>query len=270
MQSGEFPMSSAKPFDKYAAYALSVQSPKEDARFLRRIYRDVNSSEPALMREDFCGAFALCCEWVKLDQGKRAIGLDIDPEALLYGSDHYLPLLTDSAKSRLKTLQNDVLRNGAPKADIICALNFSYFTFQNRTTLVSYFKACRRSLLRDGLFVVDVFGGPCCQQPSVETKRVDGLTYFWEQESFDPINNRAQFHIHFKPKQGRKRKRVFSYDWRMWSIPELRDAMISAGFKDVIVYWEGTARNGTGSGKYHQKLRGESSQVWLAYVVGLT
>ena len=124
MQSGEFPMSSAKPFDKYAAYALSVQSPKEDARFLRRIYRDVNSSEPALMREDFCGAFALCCEWVKLDQGKRAIGLDIDPEALFYGSDHYLPLLTDSAKSRLKTLQNDVLRSAAPKADIICALNF--------------------------------------------------------------------------------------------------------------------------------------------------
>jgi SAM-dependent methyltransferase len=262
-------MPSAKSFDKYEAYALSVQSPKEDARFLRQVYRDLNKQEPVIMREDFCGAFALCCEWVKLDLTKRAIGLDIDPEALAYGSDNYFPLLTESAKNRLKTFKRDVLLPSVTKADLICALNFSYFIFQSRSTMLNYFKASRRSLNPRGVFIVDAFGGPVCEQPSIETKRIGGLTYFWEQESFDPINNRAQFHIHFKPKQGRKRTRVFSYDWRMWSIPELRDLMREAGFKDVIVYWEGTTRNGSGNGKYSRKSRGESCLVWLAYVIGV-
>lgn len=262
-------MPKAKPFDKYQAYADSVQSPKEDARFLRRIYRDISKKEPVVMREDFCGAFALCCEWVKLDVNKRAIGLDINPEALAYGNDNYLPLLSDSAKSRLKTFKRNVLLRSTTKVDLICALNFSYFIFQTRSTLLSYFSSSRRTLKTHGLFVIDVFGGPDCEQASIETKRIDGLRYFWEQENFDPISNRAHFHIHFKPKQGRKRTRVFSYDWRMWSIPELKDIMIEAGFKDVIVYWEGTTRSGVGSGRYHQKTRGESCLVWVAYVVGV-
>ena len=259
----------AKSFDKYAAYASSVQSPREDARFLRKVYRDLNHCEPADMREDFCGAFALCCEWVKLDDHKHAIGLDIDPEALHYGRSHYQPLLSASAESRLKTFERDVLRPSAPRADIICALNFSYFTFKDRSQLLRYFDNCHSSLNSKGLFIVDVFGGPRCEYPSVETKRTAGLTYFWEQESYDPINNHAQFYIHFKPKNGRKRSRVFGYNWRMWSIAEIRDIMLEVGFKDVVVYWEGTARNGTGSGKYYQKNRGEPCEVWLAYVVGL-
>jgi hypothetical protein len=56
----------------------------------------------------------------------------------------------------------------------------------------------------------------------------------------------------------------------MWSIPEVRDVMLDAGFDDVAVYWEGTGRNGRGSGKFHRRERGESCSIWVAYVVGVS
>ena len=255
-------------FDKYAAYAQSVQSPREDARFMRLIYRNLNKQEPAIMREDFCGTFALCCEWVKLDAAKRAIGLDIDPEPISYGTAHYLSDLTKEQQSRVTILERDVLVRFSKRSDIICALNFSYFAFHSRETLLKYFKASRQSLNPGGLFVVDAFGGPQHGEPSLDMKRLPGLTYFFEQEHFDPINNRTRFSLHFKPKGSRTRKRAFTYDWRMWSIPEIRDVMLDAGFKEVEVYWEGTARDGRGSGRFHRKSRGESCAVWVAYVVG--
>ena len=258
----------SKSFEKYAAYAKSVQSPREDARFLRLVYRNLNNSEPTILREDFCGTYALCCEWATLDDQKCAVGLDIDPEPLAYGTENYLSQLNDWQQARVTTYERDVLVRSTIKTDMICAFNFSYFCFHSRETLLKYFKACRQSLRPNGIFMVDTFGGPQCGEPSMDTKRLPGLTYYFEQERFDPINNSTRFSIHFKPKGGRIRKRAFTYDWRMWSIPELRDTMLDAGFKDVEVYWEGTARDGRGSGRFTRKTRGESCQVWVAYVAG--
>jgi SAM-dependent methyltransferase len=260
----------SRPFDKYAAYAQAVQSPDNDARFLRLLYRNLNKAEPTTLREDFCGTFALCCEWLKLDGEKRAIGLDLDPEPLAYGAQTYLTELKEEQQRRVTTIQANVLKRGNAKADIVCAFNFSYFAFHERKTLVDYFTQCRASLRKNGIFVVDTFGGPQHGEPSLDKKRLPGLTYYFEQEEFDPINNRTRFSLHFKPKGSRTRKRAFTYEWRMWSIPEIRDVMLDAGFKDVEVYWEGTARDGRGSGRFTRKERGEPCQVWVAYVVGRT
>lgn len=255
-------------FDKYAAYGAAVQIPKNEAKFLRLLYRDANGRDPVSLREDFCGTFAICCEWAKLGTSMKAIGLDIDAEPLAYGKQHYLPKLSAAQQKRVQTIERDVLARNLIRADVVCALNFSYFAFHARSTLVQYFRSCRRSLHKDGLFVVDTFGGPQHGEPSVDTKRLSGMTYYFEQEHFDPINNRTRFSIHFKPKRSLRRKRAFTYEWRMWSIPEIRDAMIDAGFSSVDVYWEGTARNGRGSGRFTRRNRGESCQVWVAYIVG--
>lgn len=257
-------------FDKYAAYAASVQSAHYDARFLRRLYRELVRREPTVLREDFCSTFELCCEWVKLDGTKEAIGLDIDPEPLEYGRIHYLAQLSVSAQARVRVSERDVLSAGAPRADIVCALNFSYFAFHERRTLLTYFKQCRRTLKPHGLLAVDIFGGPHYSEPSVDTKKLPDLEYTFEQEFFEPVSNRTRFHIHFKPRGKRPQKRAFSYDWRMWSIPEIRDVMYEAGFKDVVVYWEGTGRNGRGSGKFHRREAGEACSIWVAYVVGVS
>lgn len=256
-------------FDKYKAYSESVQSSFEDARFLRRIYREINQAEPVTMREDFCGAFALCCEWVKLSDKTRAIGLDIDPEPIAYGRKNHLPQLDSARGKRVSIFRRDVLKPGASKADLICALNFSYFIFHRRETLLQYFIAARKTLSKNGLLVVDNFGGPNCCFTNTESRRMPGFTYKFEQKYFDPINNHAKFSIHFKPKGRRLVKDAFTYDWRMWSIPELKDLMLEAGFRDVAVYWEGTARDGSGSGVFHKRSRGEECQVWIAYIVGI-
>lgn len=255
-------------FDKYAAYGAAVQIPQNEAKFLYSLYKNANGTEPKTLREDFCGTFAICCEWAKLGAGTQAIGLDIDPEPLAYGKRHYLAKLKPAHQKRVQALERDVLGRNLIRADVVCALNFSYFAFHARGTLVDYFRSCRRSLNRNGLFVVDTFGGPQHGEPSVDTKRLPGMTYYFEQEHFDPINNRTRFSIHFKPKAARRRKRAFTYDWRMWSIPEIRDAMLDAGFSSVDVYWEGTARNGRGSGRFSKRDKGEPCQVWVAYVVG--
>ena len=67
-----------------------------------------------------------------------------------------------------------------------------------------------------------------------ETEHPDeGFSYFWDQDSFDPVSNHAKFYIHFKRRGEARQDRVFSYDWRMWSIPEIRDIMEDVGFREV-------------------------------------
>ena len=56
--------------------------------------------------------------------------------------------------------------------------------------------------------------------------------------------------IHFKFPDGSKIKRAFSYTWRLWTAPELRDMLLDAGFRNVTVYWEGEDDNGEGNGEF--------------------
>lgn len=265
-------MSSSRPkkFDKYAVYTTAVQSPEYDVKFLRSSYRELVGKDPRVLREDFCGAHALARAWIRLGADMRASGIDIDPEPLEYGAKRCEQELTPAQRGRLDIREGDVLTSRLARAEVVCAFNFSYFCFHTRETLVRYFTRVRKSLAPQGIFVVDAFGGPECEEPSMDTRRLAGLKYYFEQEYFDPITNRTRYHIHFQLRGERMRKRVFSYDWRMWSIPEIRDAMLDAGFKDAVVYWEGTRRDGRGSGRYYRREKGESCRVWTAYIVGLT
>lgn len=256
-----------KLFDKYAFYKKAVQSAETDVEFLRGVYRELRKKEPRVMREDFCGTFALSCEWVKLSPRFEAIGVDLDPEPLEYGKSHYLKKLKDHQQRRVHLVEADVLKNALAPADLAIAMNFSYFVFRAREQMRSYFLNVFKSLKQDGLFVCDLFGGSLCHDENEEKTVHPGFTYYWHQESFDPVSNRAQFHIHFKPKGQKKIERVFSYDWRMWSISELREIMQEVGFKKTHVYWEGTTRNGEGDGVFTRTEKGEACQSWIAYIV---
>lgn len=259
-----------RPYDKYELYKASVQSPETDVEFLRDTYKELNGGLPTTLREDFCGTHAICCEWVKLNSKFQARGVDLDPEPLEYGEKNYQPLLTDEQRERIKIYNMNVLDKGLPKADVIAALNFSYFIFKTRSVLTSYFRNCHKSLNRGGLLIVDCFGGSACMESNEEETEFEDedFSYFWDQDLFDPVNNHALFHIHFKRKGEKKRQKAFTYDWRMWSIPEIREVMIEAGFKKAHVYWEGTTKDGEGDGKFKIVQKGEECESWVAYVVG--
>ncbi len=259
-----------KSFDKYYYYHTSVQSPKIDVKFFNKAYKDIRNQEAKVLREDFCGTFSISCEWVKLSPNKKAIGIDLDLEPIEYGKTNYLSALNPEQQEKVLVLNKDVMIGSNPQADIVSASNFSYYIFKKRDKLREYFKAAYKGLKENGIFIVDCFGGTATTEPvEEETEHDEGFSYFWDQDSFDPVSNFAQFYIHFQRNGETKREKVFSYDWRMWSIPEIRETMLEAGFKDTAVMWEGTDKNGDGNGKFIRVTQGEHCESWIAYIIGI-
>jgi SAM-dependent methyltransferase len=254
-------------FDKYDLYRRAVQSAENDVVFLRNTYKDLKGKNPRVFREDFCGTFALSTEWIKLDPRHEAVGVDLDPEPMAYGKQHYLTLLKPDQQKRMRLIEGNVLDPQLPKADIVAAMNFSYFCFKQRDVLKKYFQNAYRTLNKDGIFLVDIFGGSQCYDAIEDKIKHAGFTYYWDQTNYDPVTAEALFHIHFRV-GSKKIEQVFTYDWRLWTIPEIRELMQEAGFKKTHVYWEGTAKDGSGDGNFTRVDHGEACQSWIAYVVG--
>lgn len=255
-----------KPFDKYEYYTRAVQAPDTDVEFLYDTYKRLRKKRPTSMREDFCGTFALCCEWAKFKKENKAYGIDLDAEPIAYGQEHYWSKLSKDQQKRVTILNQNVLKSKAPPVDIIAAMNFSYFIFKKRPLLKKYFQSAYRGLKRDGIMIMDVFGGQMCEEANVDSRKVGNFMYYWHQDNYNPITHEAAFFIHFKRKGEKKRERVFCYDWRMWRIAELRDILEEVGFKKTTVYWEGTTRAGEGNGIFTESEVGDDAEAWVAYI----
>lgn len=254
-------------FDKYELYTKAVQSPEGDVEFIRDTYKEIKGKLPKTLREDFCGTFALSSEWVKLDKKNQAYGVDLDPEPMEYGRGKYYKKLSDEQKKRLHLVEGDVLKVQLPKVDVTAALNFSYSLFKTRDVLKSYFKRVYESLNKEGVFIVDMFGGGQCHDAIEDRIKHKKFTYYWDQTGYDPVTNEALFYIHFKI-GSKKIEKVFTYDWRIWTIPEVREIMEEVGFKKSYVYWEGTTKAGHGNGIFSRTEKGEPCLSWIAYVAG--
>jgi SAM-dependent methyltransferase len=256
--------------DRHALYQRAVQTPDVDAAFLDRLYRRIVGEPAMVFREDFCGTAALSCAWVGLGPGRRAIGVDLDRPTLAWGEAHNLSQLSDEQRSRLTLVQDNVLSVRRPKADLTCAFNFSYSVFKQRSQMQAYADNAFRSLKPGGLLVIDAWGGSEVQKPHLESRQLkDGITYLWDQVAFDPITHDIECRIHFEFRDGRRPLRnAFTYDWRLWTLPELREVMQQAGFEDVHVLWEGTTPTNRGNGVFRRRERGDADEAWVCYVVG--
>ena len=257
--------------DRYQLYLDSVQSPDHETWFFQRVYRREFRRKPRVLREDFCGTAAVCCQWVNRHPERRAIGVDIDPQPLAWGRSHNLEKLSPAARERVELRVDDARRVAGPKADIVAAQNFSYYFFKTREDLLRYFRAAYRNLDRRGLLVLDALGGSeVLEEGHVETKRLRRFHYVWEQERFDPITHDCRFLIHFRFPDGSEMRRAFVYDWRLWTLPEIRELLEQAGFDRVDVYWEDTDQEtGGGNDSYRIRQHAESDPAWVAYVVAV-
>jgi hypothetical protein len=261
--------------DRHVLYQKAVQAPDTDIDFVDSRFRRLRGRTAARLREDFCGTALTCCEWVRRRRTNTAVGLDLHQPTLDWGQRHNIAKLIPHAAARLKLLRRDVLRPGpgARGMDAILAMNFSWWTFRTRRDLLAYFRAVRRSLVRDGAFVLDIYGGYEAQAEVRERTQIGGkqrgFTYIWDEELFEPITQRTRCHIDFKLRDGRRMNRAFAYDWRLWSIPETRDVLADAGFKRTIVYWEGEDGKGGGDGAFRPATRGECCASFIAYIVAL-
>ena len=262
------PVRGPKSRDKHWLYQESVQSPDIHFGFFDRVYRQRNGRPPASLKEDFCGTALLASEWVERRRTNTAIGVDLDAPTLAWGKKHNLSRLSDEQRSRVTLLRKNVLDVTRPRVDLVVALNFSYFIFLERDELRRYFQAARKSLAPGGLFIGDIFGGWESQKPMRERTRHRGFTYIWELEGSDPVENFARFQIHFEFRDGGGIRRAFTYNWRQWTIAELREILVEAGFRHVDIYWELIdKKSGFGNSIFRRVEHSENAPGWIAFFV---
>jgi len=191
----------------------------------------------------------------------------LDQETLDYAHTHNLSTLSDSQRKRLELRCENVMNVSSPQVDVVYALNYSYSVFKSRSVLGEYFRSVYKCLNKEGVLILDAWGGPEAQMEMQESRKVKNFTYIWEQKKFNPITHEIMCHIHFKLKKGEMIKNAFTYDWRLWTLPELRELLLEAGFPTVDVLWENCDADGEGNGVFRRVQKGSADDSWIVYVV---
>jgi SAM-dependent methyltransferase len=257
--------------DRHVLYEKAVQCVEAECDFISGTFRDLRGRTPTVLREDFCGTAGISCHWVARGRNHRAVGVDLEPEVLEWARQHRLPRLTPGQLDRLELIEGNVLSvagdGDGGRVDAVGAFNFSYWVFKTRPLLRRYFRAVHRSLGKDGVFFLDAFGGYDACRVMRETTAHRGFTYVWDQAQYAPVTGDMTCHIHFRFPDGSKLQQAFSYEWRLWTLPEIRELLAEAGFQRSTVYWEGTAANGRGNGVFKAEAVGEADAGWVAYIV---
>lgn len=259
--------------DKYDCYQQSVQEPEHEIDIFDQAFREAYNRKALKLREDFCGTFAVCCYWVESDSKRSAWGIDLCEETLQWGKNNNLNKLKGKDSRRVTVMEQDVRECSTPQVDVLAAQNFSFWIFKTREEVLEYFKVAYANLASEGVIVMDMMGGRDCYDSDLVDKRTivkgkKGFKYHWEQAYFNPVNSHCKFYIHFKFADGSKMKKAFQYDWRFWTIPEVRELLMEAGFKDTVVYWEEDTEDDEDA-TWSKVDEAPNDYSWLCYVVGI-
>lgn len=258
----------AEQADRHALYQEAVQDVESEIDFVVDTWSELRARPAQNLREDFCGTAHTSCEWVRRGVEHYATGVDLDGEVLDWGWAHNVAALSPEQQDRIELLEADVRAVDAAAQDIVLAMNFSYYLFLHRNEMAAYFQSVYASLVDDGIFFLDAYGGYESPMVITEDRDCDGFTYVWDQASFNPIDGQMDCHIHFRFPDGSALERAFSYRWRLWTLPEIRELLNEAGFSSVVVYWEGTDEaTGEGDGVYTPSEVGDADPGWVCYVV---
>lgn len=259
----------AKTADINDLYERSVQCPESEVNLIYQAWNEIRGRKPITIREDFCGTSAVAREWVRRDGVNTVVGVDLDAKVLNWARNRAGKELTPEQMGRLDLVEHDVMTIQSDSTDCILAMNFSYYGFKDRATLKKYFQSVFESLVDDGLFLLDAYGGSDSFIEMDEERDLDGFTYVWDQHLVNPISGDIVNYIHFEFPDGSKIQKAFTYEWRFWTLPEIRDVLLEAGFSKVSVYWEGTDEDGDGNGEWSIDERGEACAGWVAYIVAI-
>ena len=231
-------------------YEASVQTPHKEVMNLLTIHRTVHQNQcryvvPIYLREDFCGTALLCKAWLDKNVQHRAIGIDWDNSVLEYAKNMHLPHFGETADdSRIQLYCANVLdHNSAYDAvDVLAALNYSICYFHTRASLVEYLSAIvqRKYLRSGGVFICDLFGGAEYYNPNRQaiqtTRHISNFKYIFEQKDLNLLTNRIRCSMHFKFQDGSMMKNAFQYDFRLWTLCELREIFVDSGFDRIHVW----------------------------------
>lgn len=269
-ESGEVQSSHA---DRHLLYQQSVQDVVSEIDFIEETWAELRRRPAALLREDFCGTANTACEWIRRDERHYAMGVDLDESVLEWGRLNNLSQLDDEQIERIELIHEDVMQTRPGLSDIILAMNFSYYLFLERDDLREYFANALDGLVSDGILFLDAYGG--FEAPMVLQEKRDCIddngkefVYVWDQAAFNPINSCMTCNIHFEFADQSRIENAFSYHWRLWTLPEIREILLEAGFSKVEIYWEGTdEEKNEGNGIYLPSEQGDADAGWVCYIV---
>lgn len=254
--------------DPHLLYENSVQAVDAEIDFVDETYTATRGQSATFLREDFCGTGNTSCEWVRRRPGNYAIGVDLDEDVMNWGRERHIVGLTDSEQGRIALINADVLQLETPPQDIVLAMNFSYWVFKQRAVLRDYFRRVHRALNERGMFVLDCFGGYDAARVTKETTKYKDYTYTWHQAAYNPISGDYRCHIHFKFPDGSRLKKAFTYDWRLWTLPEIKEILTEAGFAKVTTYWQGWNEDETeANGEFSALEVADADAGWICYMV---
>jgi SAM-dependent methyltransferase len=260
-------VTSASTADRHELYEIAVQAVDAEIDMVDDTFTSIRGRKASLFREDFCGTANSSCEWVRRRSTNFSIGLDLSQEVLDWGMSNNISGLDPDQQQRIELINQDVNHYSGPPVEIIVAMNFSYQLFKTRDELRCYFENARDGLTEEGVFFIDAYGGYDSWREIKEKTKFKDFTYYWHQKKYNPITANMLCHIHFKFKDGSKIKKAFTYDWRMWTLPELREILLEAGFRKVTVYWEGTdEETGEWDGTYTATEQGDDDPAWIVYL----
>ena len=252
--------------DRHVYYEDSVQCVESEIDFVDTTFLKLRKRLGASLREDFCGTMNTSCEWIQRRETNTAVSIDLDEEVLEWGKKNKIAKLDPKQSKRITVIKDNVLTANTKPVDIVLAMNFSYWILKDRKLTIEYFKTIRKTLVDDGIFFLDAYGGYEAFQELEEKTKHKNFTYIWDQNSYNPITGYAKNYIHFKFKDGSKMMKAFTYEWRVWTMPEILEMLTEADFK-ATVYWEQADEDGEGNGVFIPETEGDADAGWIAYVV---
>lgn len=236
--------------DRHECYELCVQSPRHVVALLRGIHGHL----PTRLHEDFCGTAAVSVRWCQEAAARgetvSALGVDLDAMCLERARRRAREAGVESELT-LRLADATSPDAGHEPADVVFVGNFSIGYIHERSDLVAYLARCHARLRRGrggfggGVFVCDLYGGASAYKIGGLERRHPGrrgetIHYAWSHDHADPITgmveNSISFRVEFAGEVVAEHPRAFVYRWRLWSLPELRDAMIEAGFARCAVF----------------------------------
>lgn len=270
----------AERADRHALYERAVQCPEAELNFVSQTFAELRGRPARLLAEDFCGTAAVCIEWVKRDPAHQAYGFDSDGPVLDWTRRNRVVELPAEERDRLRLCQADVMTLGLattdpsqnrPPVDLVLAMNFSWWLITERAALLDYFRQVRRRLVKEGLFLLDAYGGYDAFRVITEEREVDDgggdpFTYVWDQLDYDPVSGLMDCAIHFAFPDGSRLERAFLYRWRLWTLPEVRELLAEAGFQNIQVYWQGWDGEGEPDGLFKPVQRADPDAGWICYL----
>lgn len=196
--------------------------------------RAIHGLQPTILGEDFAGTAALSRHWVSNVSNGQAFAVDLDADALARAR----------SIANLHTRAADV-RDELAQVDCLFVGNFSIGYLHTRAELVAYLRHARSRMRPNGVFVCDTYGGESAYHLGSVDRNVPLLgglhcRYRWEQRTADPLTAMVTDAIHFRVFDADEViadfPDAFIYNWRLWSVPELRDALAEAGFTRADIY----------------------------------